>query len=109
MPPRPGNLNPDSKAGNARLGTGRGSNSGRSQPSGANKAVGATKKLQPPVGSTKPSNLSKFFSEQQKKRNQNAWNKPSVRGIEAMYRRTSGPPAGRGGIGGIRAGQRKAE
>lgn len=28
----PGNLNPDSKAGNARLGTGRGSNAGRSQP-----------------------------------------------------------------------------
>jgi len=27
-----GNLNPDSKAGNSRLGTGRGSNAGRSQP-----------------------------------------------------------------------------
>jgi hypothetical protein len=50
MPRKPGNLNPDSQAGNARLGTGRGSNAGRSQPSGANKAVPAPKKFQPPAG-----------------------------------------------------------
>ena len=53
MAPKPGNLNPDSKAGNARLGTGRGSNAGRSQRSSANKVVPAPKKFQPPVGSLK--------------------------------------------------------
>jgi len=31
MARKPGNLNPDSTAGNARLGTGRGSNAGRAQ------------------------------------------------------------------------------
>ena len=40
----------DAQAGNARLGTGRGSNAGRSQPSGANKAVPAPKKFTPPAG-----------------------------------------------------------
>jgi len=50
MPRKPGNLNPDSQAGNARLGTGRGSNAGRSQPSGASRAVPAPKKFQPPAG-----------------------------------------------------------
>lgn len=50
MPPKPGNLNPDSTAGNARLGTGRsGSNSGRSQPSSANRAVPAPKPMPRPV------------------------------------------------------------
>ena len=50
MAPKPGNLNPDSKAGNARLGVGRGgSNAGRSQPSGANKAVPAPKPMPRPV------------------------------------------------------------
>jgi hypothetical protein len=53
MPPRPGNLNPDSRAGNARLGRGSGSNAGRSQPSGARNAVVAPKKFKPPVGSVK--------------------------------------------------------
>jgi len=53
MAPKPGNLNPDSKAGNARLGTGRGSNAGRSQASGANKAVPKPKKLGPPAGTMK--------------------------------------------------------
>ena len=50
MPRKPGNLNPDSAAGNARLGTGRGSNAGRSQPSGASRAVPAPKKFTPPAG-----------------------------------------------------------
>ena len=50
MPPKPGNLNPDSTAGNARLGRGRGASAGRSQPSTANKAVPAPKKFGPPVG-----------------------------------------------------------
>ena len=50
MPPKPGNLNPDSQAGNARLGTGRGPNAGRSQPSGASRAVPAPKKFTPPAG-----------------------------------------------------------
>jgi hypothetical protein len=50
MPRKPGNLNPDSQAGNARLGTGRGANAGRSQPSGAGKAVPAPKKFTPPAG-----------------------------------------------------------
>ena len=49
MPRKPGNLNPDSASGNARLGTGRGSNSGRSQPSGANKAVPAPKRFKAPI------------------------------------------------------------
>ena len=49
MARKPGPMNPDSVAGNARLGVGRGSNAGRSQKSGANKAVPAPKKLQPPV------------------------------------------------------------
>ena len=49
MPPKPGNLNPDSKAGNSRLGTGRGASAGRSQPSSANKAVPAPKPMPRPV------------------------------------------------------------
>ena len=49
MARKPGNLNPDSTAGNARLGIGRGSNAGRSQPSGANKAVPAPKPMPRPV------------------------------------------------------------
>ena len=52
MARKPGNLNPDSASGNARLSIGRsGSNSGRSQPSGANKAVPAPRPMQPPVQS----------------------------------------------------------
>jgi len=39
MARKPGSVNPDSTAGNARLSVGRGSNAGRSQPSGANKVV----------------------------------------------------------------------
>ena len=39
MARKPGGLNPDSTAGNARLNIGRGSNAGRSQPSTANKVV----------------------------------------------------------------------
>lgn len=46
-------LNPDSTAGNARLGIGRGSNAGRSQKSGANKAVPTPKKFSPPVSTAK--------------------------------------------------------
>ena len=48
MPRKPGNLNPDSTAGNARLGVGRGSNAGRSQPSGAAKAVRTPKSFGAP-------------------------------------------------------------
>jgi hypothetical protein len=39
MARKPGSINPDSTAGNARLGVGRGSNAGRSQPSSANKVA----------------------------------------------------------------------
>jgi hypothetical protein len=49
VPRKPGNLNPDSSSGNARLGIGRGSNAGRSQASGANKAVPAPKPMSRPV------------------------------------------------------------
>ena len=49
MAPKPGNLNPDSKAGNARLGTGRGSNAGRSQPIPKG-SVPKPKKFGPPAG-----------------------------------------------------------
>lgn len=61
MPRKPGNLNPDSTAGNARLGTGRGSNAGRSQPSGAGKAVPAPKKFTPPAGIKVTKTGTKFF------------------------------------------------
>jgi len=49
MPRKPGNLNPDSQAGNARLGTGRGSNAGRSQPIPKG-SVPTPKKFVPPAG-----------------------------------------------------------
>jgi len=114
MPPRPGNLNPDSKAGNARLGRGQGANAGRSQASGANKAVPTPKKLQPPVGSAKPSSLSKYFSQQQAKRNAAGWSDrfPTTSSADHMkwlQKQSSGTRAGRGGMYGIRAGQRKPE
>ena len=124
MAPKPGNLNPDSKAGNARLGTGRGSNAGRSQASGANKAVPKPKKFQPPVGSLKASakpkpktakpNLSEYFARQQAKRDANQWNDrfgrmSSAEEMAWLQKQYTGTRAGRGGIGGIRAGQRKAE
>ena len=49
MAPKPGNLNPDSKAGNARLGVGRGSNAGRSQPIPKG-SLPAPKKFTAPAG-----------------------------------------------------------
>ena len=49
MPRKPGPLNPDSVAGNARLGTGRGSNAGRSQPIPKG-SVPTPKKFGPPAG-----------------------------------------------------------
>lgn len=53
MARKPGNLNPDSTAGNARLGTGRGSNAGRSQPIPKG-SVPKPKKFGPPAGGAKP-------------------------------------------------------
>ena len=70
MAPKPGNLNPDSKAGNARLGTGRGSNAGRSQPI-TKGSVPKPKKFQPPVGSLKApdSSVKPYQTRSQRKAN----------------------------------------
>jgi len=123
MAPKPGNLNPDSKAGNARLGTGRGSNAGRSQPIPKG-SMPKPKKFQPPAGSLKASakpkpktakpTLSEVFARQQAKRDASQWNDrfgriSSSEKMAILQKASRGTPAARGGIGGIRAGQRKAE
>ena len=110
MAPKPGNLNPDSKAGNARLGTGRGSNAGRSQPIPKG-SVPKPKKFGPPAGG-KSINLTELFKSGQWKSKPAGYQGTRMSSAEEMrilQKASRGTPAGRGGIRGIRAGQKRAE
>ena len=67
-----------------------------------------------PVKAAKPINLTEVFAQQQAKRDANQWSArfPTISSAEAManlQKASRGTPAGRGGMGGIRAGQRRPE
>ena len=103
-----GNLNPDSKAGNARLGVGRGSNAGRSQPIAKGK-LPTPKKFGPPAGG-KSINLTELFKSGQWKSKPAGYQGTRMSSAEEMrilQKASRGTRAARGGINGIRAGTNK--